>query len=149
MSDPRSRAFTRGVHVSGLGANGSKYVAGARREIIEAVPNYVVHFDADAGITAFQDVGLLARGAYVNNLVNHVALTGGTVAVSLIDPAGMASPINLDTDLALNAAARNATGAFVTPLASDRIVRVTITGGTAGETAILSLEIGVLRPDWN
>jgi hypothetical protein len=149
MVETRSRAFTRAVHVSGLGCTGPKYIGGVQMPHLEAVPSYVTHFEVNAGLTVAQDIGLLARGTYVNAIVNHLALTSGTVAVSLIDPAGVADDIDIVAALDLDTAARDATGAFFGPIAQDRIVRATVSSGTASETAILSLEIGVLRPDWN
>lgn len=149
MSESRSRSFTRGVHVSGLGgADASRFIGTGLVPRLEAVPNYVVQAPVDAGSTDAQTLGLLTRGSYVKGVINHVPLTGGTVAVSLVDPSGVAADIDLGQAIALNAAALDETGAFLTPTAEDRLVVATVTGGTAGETAILGLEVGVLKPNW-
>lgn len=142
----RTRSYTRGVHVSKLGAPDA-FPSGLPPQL-EAAPRYLVNFTADAGVVADQDVGMLPAGAFVYGTINHVPLTGGTVAVSLIDPKGVAADLDLVASMALNADATASTGAFFTPIDSPRIVRVTIAAGTGGETAVMGLDIGVSVPAW-
>lgn len=149
MTDSRTRSFTRGVHVSALGGGDDRtFPNGDILRRLEGVPKYNILFEVDAGDTEEQLLGLISRGTYVLEAINHAALTSGTVALKLRDPAGQAADVDLLAAGDLTAAAEMGATAFFAPLAADAILVAQVTGGTAGEMAVLSLDVGVAKPEW-
>jgi hypothetical protein len=84
-------------------------------------------------------------------MVNHVPLTGGTMKLTL--PAFNGLPAQdvttQDIDLSIGSVIlNNVDAAMYIPLAQDRPLVATVTGGTAGETAIVSLLVTPAENGW-
>jgi hypothetical protein len=102
---------------------------------------------AGAGLGTIE-IGDLTSGIWSLQIVNHVALTSGTLQLQM--PAFNGAPLqNLVTALDLTAAgAVDLDNPILAPLAFDRPLTAAVAGGTAGETAVLSLLVTPAENGW-
>lgn len=145
--DPRKRYTHQAYDVTYLGMPLETGPAGYGRRL-SATYQASILLQADAGITAAQPLGTLTRGVWAHEIVNHVALSTGTAALVLPAYNGLGA-VTLAAALPLNAAAKVALDAPIwVPLSEDRPLEVTITSGTATETAIMSLLVTPAENGW-
>jgi len=106
---------------------------------------------ADAGAAGAQPIGDLTQGLFIRGIINHAALTSGTLVLTM--PAFGGEPevvINTQAvDLTLTSVIFTGMNpAVLVPLTLDRPVVATVAGGTSGETALISLMVTPALNGW-
>lgn len=145
--DPRRQYLHQAYDASTLGMSLESGPSGYGKRLVATYQASIL-FTADAGVTTEVNVGDVTQGVWSVEIVNHVALTGGTALIEL--PAFEGQPaITLAAALPLNVAGVVALDTpILAPLATDRPLNITITGGTADETAVLSLLVTPTLNGW-
>lgn len=147
-NDHRRFSTTQGVERSYGGIPMEQGASGSDL-LLPIVLDGNVYFNADAGVKTAQVVGDLPPGVWVDGCINHKALTGGTCQIDLPLHKG-ATALNLvAAGAVLNAAATfTMANSLYAPTTFSRPVSITITGGTAGETALISLRVHAVDNGW-
>ena len=149
-NDPRRRYMHQAFYVSTLGSALETGPAGYGQRL-SATNNSSIAFQVDMGVTTPQVIGTLTRGIFITDVINNLAVSGGTIALHVLnaDGTGHATLIAaLDgtilgpPDVALNFAPLWA------PLPSDKMLSATVTGGTSGEFGKLSLLVTPFENAW-
>jgi len=140
----RQRSGHQAVMHTTFGKNLESGPAGYGKRLEGTCPAYL-WFTADAGETDQVVIGTVTEGVWFSRLVNHAGLSTGTIEVALLESApGEGDGVTLIAAGDLTAAgfiAMDTAADALLPLAEDRRLAVTVSSGTGGETAILSLEV--------
>lgn len=148
QNDPRSRYTHQAYDVTYLGKAKETGPSGIASRL-SATYQASILMTVDAGETAAQMVGDLTQGIWISGLVNHVALSAGTSVALELPAYGGEGAVTLVAAADVTAAGEIALDAPVwAPLPIDRPLTATVTGGTAGEIAVLSLLVTPAENGW-
>jgi hypothetical protein len=145
--DPRRRYMHQAYVVTTLGSGLDTGPAGYGQRLT-ATSLSSIAFQALAGSSDPQTIGTVTQGVVVVKLNNHKALSSGTIDLALLNADGT---LHATLEAAGDLTVLGPTATFVDiwePLASDKILSATVTGGTPGEIAMMSLHVTPFENAW-
>lgn len=151
MSQPdpynRSRHASQAYQTSSFGRPFETGPSGYGRRLVGS-PLYSIPFSLPSGLTAKQIIGDLTAGLWVKQLVLHQANTG-TMALAIEESSpGAADGVTLVAAQALTAAGQFDLNTQLMPLALDRTLSATLTGGAAAGVLRATLIVCPVTDSW-
>jgi len=149
-NDPRRRYTHQAYDVTYLGKAKETGPSGVNQRL-SATYDANILMQAPADVASAQLMGDLTQGLVIRGIINHKILTSGTLVLTL--PAFGGEPeqiINTQAiDLTLGSIVFSGMNPLnLEPLAIDRPMTATFTGGTAGEVAVFSLMVTPAENGW-
>jgi len=148
-NDPRNRYAHAAYDVTFGGIQQERGPSG-RNTLLGGTYRAAYQFTAPADVATAQIVGDMPMGVWIDGFVLHDALTTGTFRLELVGVGGgadvdliealtgdlmVAGPVVLDNPVYL-------------PISNSRPLRLTVTGGTAGEVVIASVLATSAESGW-
>lgn len=149
----RSRHESQAYQVSTFGKPQETAKSGYGRRLkgspIYAIP-ITLEDAADATVRAIGDLtaGLWVKGIVVNSAGSGVGPTSAAISLAETSP-GAGDAVVLAAALDLLTEGETDLTTQLTPLATDRVLTVTVTGGVADETVLLSLLVVPVTESWS
>lgn len=147
LADARKRYTHQAYDVTYFGKSPETAPVGAGPRL-SGTHAAAVRINIPADVAGAQAVGSLTKGLWFHQVVNHAALSTGTLNLTLPAHEGLPA-VTLIAALALNAAGiTTLTTPVWVPLTIDRPLTATVTTGTASEVALISLLVTPAETGW-
>lgn len=148
QNDPRSRYTHQAYDVTYLGKSQESGPSGRTARLSATYTANILLPYMDAGSTATVTLGDLTQGLIITGLINHVALSTGTINLTLPAHGGLGAVTMIAAGSLTSAGVITLTTPVLAPLTIDRPLTGAIAAGTASETAILSLLVTPIEAGW-